>query len=98
MNDSRPAAPIQVYATAWCPDCRLARRVLDSFSAPYEWIDITDNDEAIAYVTSVNGGNRSVPTVVFPDGQTMTEPSGRDLTAALLALGYSPDQNPQAAR
>ena len=88
MKDS-PAASIQVYATAWCPDCRLARLVLDQYGAPYQWIDITDNDEAIAYVTSVNKGNRSVPTIVFPDGLTMTEPSSRELSAALLALGYS---------
>lgn len=94
MKNSRPADSIQVYATAWCPDCMLARRVLDQFQAPYEWIDITDNAEAIAYVTSVNGGNRSVPTVVFPDGRTMTEPSGRELSAALLGLGYSPGAGP----
>ncbi len=89
MTSGRAAAPIRVYATAWCPDCALARRVLDDFHAPYSWTDITGNDEAIAYVASVNGGNRSVPTIVFPDGNTMTEPSSRELAAALLALGYS---------
>jgi mycoredoxin len=90
MTNSRPSAPIQIYATAWCPDCALAKRVLDDFHAPYAWIDITGNDEAIAYVTSVNGGNRSVPTIVLPDGRTMTEPSSRELSAELVALGYMP--------
>ena len=81
---------IRVYGTTWCPDCHLARRVLDGFDAAYEWIDITGDDEAIAFVKSVNRGHQSVPTIVMPDGNTLTEPSGRALTAALLALGYSP--------
>ncbi len=83
---------IRVFGTNWCPDCMVARRVLDGFEVDYEWIDITGNDKAIEYVSSVNGGNRSVPTIVLPDGRTMTEPSGRELTGVLMALGYSPRQ------
>src|ERR1051325_9239294 len=82
--------PIKVYATNWCPDCIVARRVLDAFDLDYEWIDVTGNDDAIAYVTSVNRGYRSVPTILLPDGRTMTEPSGRELTGVLMALGYTP--------
>jgi mycoredoxin len=82
---------IRVYATPWCADCIVARRVLDGFDVEYDWIDITGNDEAIDYVRSVNRGYRSVPTILFPDGKTLTEPSGRALTAALLALGYTPE-------
>jgi mycoredoxin len=83
-------ATIRVYATSWCPDCMMARRVLDGFDLNYEWIDITGNDEAIEYVMSVNRGYRSVPTIILPDGRTMTEPSGRELTGVLMALGYEP--------
>lgn len=68
----------------------MARRVLDEFDAPYEWVDVTADDEAIAYVQAINRGYRSVPTILFPNGQTLTEPSRRALTAALLALGYQP--------
>lgn len=89
----RPAE-IRVYGTTWCPDCHLARRVLDGFDVQYDWIDITGDDEAIAFVTSVNHGHQSVPTIVMPDGKSLTEPSGRALTAALLALGYSPRTTP----
>ncbi len=81
---------IRVYATSWCPDCMMARRVLDGFDLDYDWIDITGNDEAIEYVMSVNRGHRSVPTIILPDGRTMTEPSGRELTGVLMALGYEP--------
>src|SRR4051812_44169795 len=83
-------AGIRVFATNWCPDCIVARRVLDGFDLDYEWIDIIGNDEAISYVTSVNRGYRSVPTIVLPDGRTMSEPSGRELTGVLMALGYQP--------
>lgn len=88
-DERATGAPIRVYATAWCPDCLVARRVLEDFGAEYEWIDITGNEEAISFVLSVNGGYRSVPTIVLPDGRTLTEPSGRDLAAVLLDLGYS---------
>jgi len=92
MDVDTPQAAIRVYGTTWCPDCALAKRVLNGFDADYEWIDVTGDADAIDFVQSVNGGNRSVPTIVFPDGQTLTEPSGRALTAALLALGYRPKQ------
>jgi len=81
---------IRVYGTTWCPDCTVAKRVLDGFDVKYDWTDITGNDEAIEYVMKINGGYRSVPTIVLPDGRTMTEPSGRELTAVLMALGYEP--------
>ena len=81
--------PIRVYGTDWCPDCFLAKRVLDRFAVSYEWIDITGNDEAIEFVVSVNRGYRSVPTIVLPDGRTLTEPSAQTLTAAPARLGYS---------
>ena len=72
---------IKVYATTWCGDCRMARRWLDSRSIPYEWINIEDDDEAAAYVVKVNRGYRSVPTIVFPDGSVLVEPSPRELAA-----------------
>jgi mycoredoxin len=82
--------PVRVYATSWCPDCALARRVLDGFAVDYDWIDITGDQQAIDYVTSVNGGNRSVPTIVFPEGDILTEPSRQTLVTTLARLGYAP--------
>jgi mycoredoxin len=81
------ATAIKVYGTTWCGDCVVAKRTMDQLGVPYEWIDITGDPTAIAYVESVNGGYRSVPTIVFPNGSTLVEPSGRELTAALMALG-----------
>ena len=76
---------IKMYATAWCGDCRMARRWFDAHSIPYEWINIEDDDEAAAYVLKINRGFRSVPTIVFPDGSILVEPSPRELAAKFSA-------------
>ncbi len=70
---------IKVYATTWCGDCRMAKRWLDSHGIPYEYINIEEDDSAAEFVVKVNGGYQSVPTIVFPDGSILVEPSPREL-------------------
>lgn len=72
---------ITMYATTWCGDCRMAKRWFDQHGVAYDYINIEQNDEAAAYVKQVNGGRRSVPTIVFPDGSILVEPSARELAA-----------------
>src|SRR5437588_8575741 len=72
---------IKMYVTTWCGDCRLAKRWFDSRNIPYEWINIEEDEEAAAYVLKVNRGFHSVPTIVFPDGSVLVEPSPRELAA-----------------
>lgn len=72
-----------MYATAWCGDCFRARRFLEKHGVVYQYIDITGNPEATRFVEETNGGNRSVPTIVFPDGSVLVEPSDRELAAKL---------------
>ena len=74
---------ITVYATTWCGDCILAKRVLDAKGATYEWIDIDRNPDAVGTVLAINGGMRSVPTILFPDGRVLVEPNRRELESAL---------------
>jgi mycoredoxin len=76
---------ITVYATQWCGDCRLAKRVLDEEGSEYEWIDIDFDPEAAAIVQKLNGGYRSVPTILFPDGRVLVEPTREELQQALAA-------------
>jgi len=76
---------IKVYATAWCGDCRLAKFVLDANDVAYEYIDIDDSPEAAALVQEINGGFRTVPTILFPDGRVLVEPSKAELEEALAA-------------
>jgi mycoredoxin len=76
---------ITVYATSWCGDCRLAKRVLEEEKAEYRWVDIDDDAEAARLVQELNGGLRSVPTILFPDGRVLVEPSREELLQALAA-------------
>ena len=70
---------IKMYATAWCGDCRMAKRWFDSHDIPYQYINIEEDDSAAEYVVRVNKGMQRVPTIVFPDGSILVEPSARDL-------------------
>jgi mycoredoxin len=77
---------IIVYGTKWCPDCHRARRILERRDISYEYIDIHQDAQACAYVEQVNNGNRSVPTIRFPDGDILVEPSNGVLNAKLDRL------------
>ena len=77
------ADAISVYGTTWCGDSRRARRILDENKIEYTWIDIDTDMEGRKYVESVNRGYRSVPTIVFPDGSMLVEPSLSDLKVKL---------------
>ena len=72
---------ITMYATTWCGDCRMAKRWFDSHDIPYDYINIEEDPKAAEYVVKVNGGMRSVPTIVFPDGSVLVEPGPRELAA-----------------
>jgi mycoredoxin len=72
---------ITMYATDWCGDCRMAKRWFDAHGISYKYVNIEQDDAAAAYVIQVNGGRRSVPTIVFPDGSILVEPSARELAA-----------------
>jgi len=78
-----PTKQIEVYGTSWCPDCARTKRYLDSHKIPYTWCDIEKDERGCAYVERVNKGNRSVPTLVFPDGSIMVEPSDSELEKKL---------------
>ena len=72
---------IKMYATTWCGDCRMAKRWFDSRGIPYEYINIEEDEEAAKFVAKVNKGMQSVPTIIFPDGSVLVEPSPRQLAA-----------------
>jgi mycoredoxin len=75
---------IVVYGTSWCPDCRRATRVLDQSGTQYTYINIEHDAQAAAYVVQVNNGFQSVPTIVFPDGAVLVEPSNTELQRKLV--------------
>jgi len=77
-----------MYGTHWCPDCSRAKRVFERMNCPYDFIDIDQNDVSKDLVMSINHGYCSVPTIVFQDGTTLTEPDNYTLEQKLLLLGY----------
>ncbi len=83
-------AQIVMYSTAWCGDCRRAKRMFDALGVPYAEIDIDREPAAAETVIRLNHGNRSVPTIVFPDGSRLVEPSNAALEAKLKELAGQP--------
>lgn len=77
---------LTMYTTTWCGDCRRLKRELESAGVAYREIDIEGDPSAADYVVRLNGGNQTVPTVVFTDGMVMAEPSGRHVMAHLYRL------------
>lgn len=69
------AARITMYSTPWCGYCRRLKGQLQRAGIAYDEVDIEQNPTAAEYVMSVNGGNQTVPTVTFPDGSALTNPS-----------------------
>ena len=79
---------ITIYGTSWCGGSRRARRLFDSHQIPYRWVDIDLDPEAAKLVEKINRGYRSVPTLVWKDGSTLTEPSEEELARKLgIKLG-----------
>lgn len=74
---------IIVYSTVWCPDCKRAKKFLGEHRIPYENIDIEQDEKAMAFVQEVNNGMRIIPTILFPDGSTLSEPSNAPLAEKL---------------
>ncbi len=76
---------LTVIGASWCPDCRRTKSFLAEQRIKYDWIDLDTTPEATALVEELNGGSRTIPTVVFPDGTHLAEP-GNDELADKLGL------------
>ena len=79
---------IILYGTPSCPMIPLVRNTLQRAGADFEYVDIHKVLEARERVREINHGYESVPTLVFPDESTLTEPSAGDLKTKLESLGY----------
>jgi mycoredoxin len=74
---------IIIYGTNWCWSSKRARGIFEKNNIPFQWIDIDEDEEAAKKVMEVNRGNRSVPTIAFPDGTYLVEPSDSELKSRL---------------
>ncbi len=66
---------VTMYSTPWCGYCRRLKSQMEREGIAYVEVDIEQDPAAADYVMQVNGGNQTVPTVVFPDGTSLTNPS-----------------------
>jgi mycoredoxin len=69
------AQPLTMYTTRWCAFCRRLKSQLARDGIEMTEVDIEADAGAADYVMSVNGGFQTVPTVLFPDGSALTNPS-----------------------
>jgi len=72
-----------MYSTTWCGYCKRLKTALKAEGIAYTEVDIEHDPTAAEFVMSVNGGNQTVPTVKFPDGSALTNPSIKDVKAKL---------------
>jgi mycoredoxin len=81
LIDLYTVTPTQIvmYTTEHCADCHRAKTFFDANHIEYMKVGLEDNEKATEFVLRLNKGYRSVPTIVFPDGSVLAEPSWEEL-------------------
>lgn len=74
---------VTMYTTTWCGYCRRLKTALKAEGIAWTEVDIEQDPAAAEFVGSVNGGNHVVPTLKFPDGSTLTNPTIKQVKAKL---------------
>jgi mycoredoxin len=77
---------LTMYTTTWCGFCRRLKSQLAREGIEMAEVDIERDPAAAEYVMSVNGGNQTVPTLLFPDGSYLVNPSVAQVKERLAAL------------
>lgn len=80
-------ATLTMYSTSWCGYCRRLKSQLDRNGISYVEVDIEQTPDAAEFVMKVNGGNQTVPTVHFPNGTALTNPTLAQVQAELASAG-----------
>lgn len=81
MSDS-----FTMYTTPWCGYCQRLKGQLDREGIAFDIVDIEQHPDAVQVVESANNGNQTVPTLVFADGSSQTNPSLKQVKEKLSAL------------
>lgn len=72
-----------IYGAYWCPDCRRSKAFLTEHRVEFHFVDLEEHPEATSIVERINGGSRTIPTILFPDGTHLSEPSNEELAEKL---------------
>jgi mycoredoxin len=73
MSDQQ--ASVTMYSTPWCGYCKRLKAQMNREAIVFAEVDIERDPKAAEFVMSVNGGNQTVPTLLFADGTALTNPS-----------------------
>lgn len=83
-TDYQPdAGTITMFSTTWCGYCARLKSQLTKAGIGYREVDIEKTPGTAELVAELNGGNQTVPTIIYPDGSTATNPSLADVVARL---------------
>lgn len=74
---------VLVYGAMWCSDCRRSKKFLTEQNVNFEWIDVEHDEAANQTMQEINGGVKSIPTIVLPNGQILIEPTNDTLANAI---------------
>ncbi|MBJ35230.1 MAG: NrdH-redoxin [Euryarchaeota archaeon] len=74
---------ILMYGTPTCGDCVLAKQVFAENDVDYDYIDISDDEEATQKAIELNNGIRRIPVIVFEDQSILVEPNREELLSKL---------------
>ena len=85
-NRASGEAAVTMYSTQWCGYCHRLKSQLDREGIAYDVVDIERVPDAAFVVEQVNGGNQTVPTLVYSDGTAQTNPSVAEVKAKLAAI------------
>ena len=84
MSEFTPAAgTVTMFSTTWCGYCRRLKSQMEREGIGFTEVDIEARPEAAGVVMGLNGGNQTVPTLIFPDGTAATNPSIGQVKARL---------------
>ena len=76
---------VTMFSTTWCGYCRRLKTLLDREGIGYTEVNIEQDEASASFVENANGGNQTVPTLLFPDGTVATNPSLDDVKQRLAA-------------
>jgi len=77
---------VTMYSTTWCGYCSRLKAQMSREGIEFVEVDIERDPAAAELVENVNGGNQTVPTLVFPDGSAATNPTIKDVKTRLAAM------------
>jgi thioredoxin reductase (NADPH) len=82
---------IRVVGTLWSQTCHEAKEFFARYQVPYQFLDLEKDAKAKLLVEGALNGVVKIPTIFFPDGSFLVEPTPRQL-AEKIGLKTKPAQ------